>query len=128
MTETEKETERATLVSDLEGRGYITVLDADDEATDEVDSFDEEGGGRFREWSLGGVHFDYVTERTQAPLVVREEGSAKEKTPLRPSDGSKEGVEATEEYRMRGMKILLDVAFRHPNNDSLRVKVERLDG
>jgi len=119
--------EHARTVTDLLGRGWITVLDRDDEPTDEIDEWDEQGGGRFREWRVEGVTFEYVPERTHAPLVVREEGSAKEKTPLRPSDGDKEGVERTEEYRMRGMKILLDVAFRHPQNDSLRVKVERLD-
>ena len=119
--------DEATFVNNFEGRGYITVLDVDGEPTDEVDEYDEQDGGRFREWRVEGVTFDYVSERTHAPLIVRESGSAGEEVRLRPSDRSKEGVESTEEYRMRGMKILLDVAFRHPQNDSLRFKVERLD-
>jgi len=64
-----------------------------------------------------------VPEQTNAPLVVVEEGSQKPKTQLRPSDVSKVGVEGTEEYRMRGVGLLLDTAFRHPGNASLRFKV-----
>ena len=116
---------RATYVTDLVGRGYITVLDADGEPTDDVDEYDEEDGGRFREWRVEGVTFDYVPERTHAPLVVREEGAASTKTQLRPADVSKTGVEGTEEYRIRGVGLVLDTAFRHPDNDSLRFKVVR---
>jgi len=123
----EADDDRATFITDLEGSGYITVLDADDEPTDEVDEWDKQGGGRFREWRVDGVTFEYVPERTHAPLSVEEEGSATKQTQLRPADIDKVGVEGTERYRMRGVNIYVDTAFRHPQNDSLRFKVEYPD-
>ena len=115
--------DRATLVTDLVGRGYITVLDGDGEPTDEVDEYDEDGGGRFRSWRVGGVSFEYAPERTHAPLHVEEEDATATKTELRPVDGETVGVEASEFYRVRGVALVLDTAFRHPENDSLRFKV-----
>jgi len=115
--------DRATYVTDFEGDGWIIVLDADNEPTNEVDEFTEEDGGRFRTWRVEGVTFNYAPERTNAPLVVEEEGSEKSKTQLRTSESSKSGVEGTEEYRMRGLNIYVDTAFRHPQNDSLKFKM-----
>jgi len=121
------ENDRATYINDLEGRGWITVLDAADEPTDEIDEWGEQGGGRFRTWRVGGVTFEYVPERTHAPLVVKEKGATATEAQLRPADIDKVGVEGTERYRMRGVNIYVDTAFRHPQNDSLRFKVEYPD-
>ena len=119
------ETDRAVLITDFEGDGWITVLDSDDEPTDEVDEFDEDGGGRFREWRVGGVTFGYVPEDFHS-LTVDEEGVASDAR-LSPVEATREGVEGTERYRMRGVNIFVDTAFRHPQNASLRFKVEYPD-
>jgi hypothetical protein len=115
--------DRATYVTDFEGDGWIIVLDADSDPTDAADEFNEKAGGRERVLRVVGVSFEYAPERTHAPLVVREEDAAAAKTQLRPADVSKAGVEGTEEYRMRGVGLLVDTAFRHPDNASLRFKV-----